>query len=80
MTLETLTAVFGWMTVLNFGLLAISSLCLLAMRETIIKIHTRIMGMEEDDLNRAYLAWMSNHKLLTLVFCLVPYIALRFAA
>ena len=80
MSHETLTSVFGWMTVLNFGVLIFGTLILTGMRQTMIRIHSSMLDLEEADLTRVYVNWMSNYKVLALVFCLTPYIALKLAA
>jgi len=80
MSYETLVAVFGWMTVLNFGLLILGTFVLTVMRQFVLGIHSRMLKLEEDDLNRAYVTWIANYKILVLVFCFTPYLALRLAA
>lgn len=79
MTVDQLTAVLGWATVVNFGILALIGVMLLALRGTIVPIHARMFGLTEEDVNRAYFQYLSNYKILTFVFCLAPYIALRLA-
>ena len=76
MTIETLTAFFGWATVLNLVILAVVSVTLLVFKGGISGIHQRMLGMGEEDLTRLYVTWMGNYKLLVIVFFLVPYLAL----
>lgn len=77
MTLDTLTALFGWMTVINFGLLIFSTLMLTACRNRIIRIHNSLTGLEAETLMPAYLYFLAFYKLLIIVFNLVPYLALK---
>ncbi|XHY19318.1 hypothetical protein SuNHUV7_41340 (plasmid) [Pseudoseohaeicola sp. NH-UV-7] len=39
MTIETWTALFGWMTVINFGFLAATGIALTAFRPAVARIH-----------------------------------------
>lgn len=77
MTQETLTAFFGWMTVLNFGLLAFTAILFLMLKDWIAHTHHRLYGIGEAEVKRLYLDWMGRYKLLAIVFGLMPYLALR---
>lgn len=80
MSPEMLTDLFGWMTVLNFGLLVMAGLCILLMRDRIAALHASLAGITQAEAKRSYFAWLGSYKMLTLVFCLVPWIALRIVA
>ncbi len=77
MDIVSLTALFGWMTVLNFALLIISTLMLTLFRTPIIRIHSRLSGLEETALKPVYLYFLGFYKVLIIVFNLVPYLALK---
>ncbi len=77
MTPDTLMSVFGWMTLLNIGLLLFATLMLFLTGDWAARIHGRISKLSEDDLHRAYFDWLAQYKLFTLLLCLVPYLALR---
>ncbi|SHJ48277.1 hypothetical protein SAMN05444000_10973 [Shimia gijangensis] len=79
MTYEILTAFFGWMTVINFALLAVSGIAVLAMRDWITSIHMRMFKMDEKDVHNAYFNYLAQYKVATIVLSLAPYLALRFA-
>ena len=76
MTLVTLTTFFGWMTVLNLGILTVTTVFLLAGREKFAAIHAGMLGMEQADVKKAYFAYLANFKIVVLVFCVTPYLAL----
>ena len=78
MTLEALTAILGWTALINIAILLISTLGLLAMRGTITGIHSRLFGLDEKDLGRAYFQYLAQYKIVILAFNIGPYIALRF--
>jgi hypothetical protein len=75
--LETITAFFGWCTVINVGFLAFGAIKIVGMRGPILKIHGKMFGLSEEDLSRAYFQYLVQYKIAVIVFNLVPYIALR---
>jgi hypothetical protein len=77
MTLATMTTFFGWMTVLNIGFLAITTLLLLSGREKFAAMHAAMFNMETGDVKKAYFRYIANYKILTFMFCLAPYVALK---
>ena len=77
MTMEQLTTLFGWCSVINIGLLILSSVTILAMRGPIVKMHSKMFSLSEEDLSRAYFQYLAQFKIVVLVFNLVPYIALK---
>ncbi len=79
MTEEILIAVFGWMTVLNFAILLFSSLMIVTMQDWIAGIHGKMFQMDQAEVKKAYFKFLANYKLLTIVFCLMPWVALKLA-
>ena len=77
MTQDSLTTFFGWMTVLNFGLLALAGLTLAAMRDRVSVLHAGLFGLTPEAVSAEYFRWLATYKLLALVFCLTPWIALK---
>ena len=79
-SLEAITAFFGWTTVINFALLFVSSITVIAARESIARLHGRMFGLESADLSRAYFQYIGQYKIAIIVFSLTPYIALKLMA
>lgn len=79
MTQEFLTSVFGWMAVINIAVLCLSALLLMVMKDWVAGLHARLFGLEEARVRQAIYVWLGNYKILTLIFALVPYLALRIA-
>ena len=77
-SLQTVTAFFGWTTVINFVLLAVSTIALIAMRGFISRVHAKMFGLDPEDVSRAYVRYLAQYKIAIIVFSLVPYIALKF--
>ncbi len=80
MTIETLTELFGWITIINMGLLMVTTVMILLMKGVAIKMHSKMFAIEEKDLNRMYFQYLGNFKILVIVFNLTPYIALKIIA
>ena len=79
-SLETLTAFFGWCTVLNFGFLVLVFLLVTTMRGAMAGMHSRMFGVSEADLPRIYFQYMANYQTAILVLSLAPYVALKLMA
>lgn len=79
-SIETLTIFLGWSTVINICLLGIMTIFLVALRGPISQIHSKLCGLNEEDLARAYFQFLAQYKILVIVFNLVPYIALKMMA
>jgi len=65
------------MTVINFLILLISTFGVVALTQEMKAIHSRIFHVSPDELSQIYLEYLAWHKLLWMIFNLVPYIALR---
>lgn len=76
-SMQTLTTFFGWCSVISVGVLLFTSGSLMLMRGTISKLHSKLFGMSEEYLARAYFQYLAQFKIVVIVFNLVPYIALR---
>lgn len=80
MNIETLTELFGWMSVISIGMLMFSTVMLLVIKGLAIKIHSKMFALDEKDLNRAYFQYLAQFKILVIVLNIVPYIALKIIA
>jgi hypothetical protein len=80
MTIESLTELFGWASILNIVVLMFSSIMVVSCRKSIIKIHEKMFGLNEQDLGRAYFQYLAQFKIATIVFSIAPYIALKIMA
>ena len=76
-TIETLIEFLGWSTLINFTFLLIMTLAIMFLREPIIKIHSELFNLNQEDLGRAYFNYVALYKILIIVFNLVPYVALK---
>ena len=76
-SLQTVTAFFGWTTVINFVFLAVSTIAVVALRGFISRLHAKLFGLDPEDVSRDYVRYLAQYKIAIIVFSLVPYIALR---
>lgn len=76
-TLDQITAIFGWMTVINIAFMSIAALFVALKRDWLIDIHGKMLGVEREALPRLYFTYLGNYKLLLIHLSLVPWIALQ---
>ena len=79
-TIESLTTFFGWCAVINFSVLIIATLSMLALQDMMIRIHSNLFSLREDDLRRAYFDYLARYKIAIFIFNLAPYAALKLMA
>lgn len=75
--LDIFVAVMGWCSLINVLLLSLSTLALVVFRASIVRLHSRLFGVEEVRLNMLYLTYLGHFKLITLCFFVVPYLSLK---
>ena len=80
MTTETLTQFFGWVSVIYIAVLFISTILVIVMRGPISKLHSKIFGLDQKDLGRAYFQYLAQYKIAMIVLNIAPYIALKIMA
>lgn len=76
-SVDLLANFFGWMTILNIGFLAITSLLLMAFRDSLAALHATLLGLNETEVKKGYFAYIANYKILIFVTSLMPYLALK---
>ena len=77
MTFEIVRDIFGWSAVLNIGFIAIWGLMFVLIPDFVYNIHSKIFKMEKNEFIRIHYIGIAFYKILTFVFCLVPYLAMR---
>ncbi len=76
-TAELLLEFVGWCLVINIALLVFSAAMLFLLRESAVKIHSKMFGVEEAALSTLYFQYLGNYKIAIIVLNLVPYVALK---
>jgi hypothetical protein len=80
MTIETLTELLGWTAVINIIVLTVSTLAIMAMQGMMTNIHSRLFGLDQTYLAKAYFQYLGQFKIVVIVFNIAPYLALRIMA
>lgn len=75
--LEQVTEFLGWTLIFNTLFLIFATFALAVGRSFIVPLHTRLLGLEEAQLQQLYASYLSNFKLAVLVLNFSPYIALK---
>ena len=76
-TISQLTELLGWASIINIAYLLLATLIFMFMRETVASIHSKMFEVEEKELNSKYFDFLSSYKIVTSVFMIAPYIALK---
>lgn len=76
-TISQLTEILGWASVINIIYLILATVIIIFMRETISSIHSKMLGIDKKELKSKYFDFLSIYKIVTLVFMVAPYIALK---
>ena len=76
MNLEQLTELFKWMTIINVGLLALSSILVMTLKGIMCRMHSKLFGIREDNVPVMAYGYLGLYKVLVILFCIVPYVSL----
>ena len=76
MDLETLTAFFQWMTILNVGLLALWAVFFLFLPDLTYRTQSLFVTIPRETWNVVMYSFLGLHKVLVIVFVIIPYVAL----
>jgi Family of unknown function (DUF6868) len=76
-TISQLTELLGWASVINVAYLLLATVILMFMRETISSVHSKMLDIDKKELSSKYFDFLSIYKIVTLVFIVAPYIALK---
>lgn len=77
MNIDQLSSFFGWMTVINIGILVFTSVLAMAMRGTICRMHGKLFGLSEKEVSVALYAYLGIYKIFVIVLNIVPFLALQ---
>lgn len=76
MDIQTVREFFLWCTILNGGLLILSSLMLLGARDWVYRVQSRWFPISREAFNVAIYSFVGIYKLFVLGCNLIPYLAL----
>jgi hypothetical protein len=76
MDIEKLQEFFFWCMLVNIGIYALTAIAVLVFRDTVLKIHRKMFGLDEETVNKSIHTYLATYKLLTTVFNFVPWVAI----
>jgi len=76
MTIQTLQEFFMWCSIINIGLLWLSFALCIKCGDWAYKIHSRWFNISKPAFDITIYAFLGFYKLLVIVFCIIPWIAL----
>ena len=79
MTLDQWTTFFGWNAAIQIGLLTLAAVFVVAFKDWAARIHGAMFGLDAATLRVEYFRYVAGYTIIVLVFCIVPYLVLRFA-
>ncbi|NLX25763.1 MAG: hypothetical protein GXY61_07370 [Lentisphaerae bacterium] len=77
MDIYTLTDLFGWMTAINLGMFILAALLCVFANNYIARVHGKMFGLPAETIKATLYGFLGIYKLLFIVFCLIPWIALK---
>ena len=75
--ISNLTTFFGWCSVINIIFLIFCTIMMTIFRKPVGAIHSKLSGLGLDELDAVYFNFLANYKLVTMIFSVVPYLALK---
>ena len=76
MDIAAIKAFFMWCTIINFGLLMFTFVMVSVLGDWVYGIHSKIFSISRESFNVTLYAFLGVYKILVIVFCAVPWIAL----
>ena len=77
MTIEILTAFFGWMSVVNIILFLFAVLVTWIFKGIGQSMHASMFGLNKDELPMEWYRYLGNYKIAIIMLNIAPYLALR---
>lgn len=77
MDIDQITAVFGWMLVINLGFYTLAAVFIVFARERIARFEARMTGIPSEEWPSIFVDYLSRYKIAIMVLNLAPYLALR---
>lgn len=78
--LTTMTTFFGWMTIVNLGIYLLTVGALAVMRGFVYRTNVSLFRISEDEVANTTFKYVGAYKLLIIVFCFAPWLALKLMA
>ena len=76
MDIQTLTKFFMWCTIINLGLLILTSIACIFLADFSYRMNNRFFSISRETFNIAVFSFIALFKIVVIVFNIAPYIAL----
>jgi hypothetical protein len=76
MTVQMLTAFFMWCTIINAGLLILSSIMIIPAQDLVYRMHSKWFSFPREKFNIIIYSFLGLYKTVVIVFNFVPWMAL----
>ena len=76
MTLDHITEIFKWMTILNVGVFLLTSILTLLFNKFVCGIHAKLFRLDREKVPMVLYGYLGTYRIFILVFNLVPYVSL----
>jgi len=80
MTIDILSAVLGWATVINMGIVTLWFLLIVYAHDWVYQLHSRWFTLSVERFDTIHYAGMAFYKISIYLFNLVPFLALQIVA
>ena len=77
MTIDQLTELFAWMTMINIGIMLLSAVLISTLKGFITKTHGKMFKVGDETLHAILYSYLGLYKIAIIMFNLVPYLALQ---
>ena len=78
-TKDNLRTFLGWCSVINLAMLTLWFLTIVFARDFVFRTHAWWFEISEERFDEIHYLMMGHYKLAVFLFCLTPYLVLRFA-
>jgi hypothetical protein len=76
-TLSQITEFLGWASLINIAYLLLATITIAFIPGVIASIHSKAFRLNGKELDSKYFDFLSNYKIMTLIFMVAPCIALK---
>ena len=77
MTIELLSRILGWATVINLGILTVWFLAFTFYHDVLFRLHSKWFKLSKEHFDTIHYAGIAFYKLCTYLLNLVPYLAIK---
>ena len=79
MTITLLSAILGWSTLINMGILTFWFIAILLAHDALYRLHSRWFRLSMEQFDNIHYAGMAFYKISIFLFNLVPFLAIQIA-